>query len=102
MGFDPIASSHFHVFEYMEEDGQCMGVNIYSSKTVAWIFIGLFSSSVISLLSKLSSYYMHTDEMEEAPNKRNTLASLMDDVYLEILRRLPARSLFCYKCVYCS
>jgi hypothetical protein len=26
------------VFEYMEEDGQCMGVNIYSSKTVAWIF----------------------------------------------------------------
>ena len=21
LGFDPIASSHFHVFEYMEEDG---------------------------------------------------------------------------------
>ena len=38
MGFDPIASSHFHVFEYMEEDGQCVGVDIYSSKTTAWIF----------------------------------------------------------------
>ena len=38
LGFDPIASSHFHVFEYMEEDGQCMGVDIYSSKTAAWIF----------------------------------------------------------------
>jgi hypothetical protein len=33
------------------------------------------------------------------PNKRNTLASLMDDVFVEILHRLPARSLFCYKCV---
>ena len=38
MGFDLTASSHFHVFEYMEEDGQCMSVHIYSSKTVAWIF----------------------------------------------------------------
>jgi hypothetical protein len=49
---------------------------------------------VISLLSKLSSYYMHTDEMEVTPNKRNTLASLMDDVFVEILCRLPTRSLF--------
>jgi hypothetical protein len=54
---------------------------------------------VISLLSKLSSYYMHTDEMEEVPNKRSALASLMDDVFVEILRRLLARSLFYYKCV---
>ena len=38
LGFDLIASSHFHVFEYMEEDGQCMGVDIYSSKTTTWIF----------------------------------------------------------------
>ncbi|XP_066373607.1 putative F-box protein At3g16210 [Miscanthus floridulus] len=37
--------------------------------------------------------------MEEAPNKRNALASLMEDVIFEILCRLPARSLFCYKCV---
>ena len=37
LGFDPTASSHFHAFEYMEEDGQCMGVDIYSSKTAAWI-----------------------------------------------------------------
>ena len=38
MGFDPTASSYFHVFEYIEEDGQCVGVDIYSSKTAAWIF----------------------------------------------------------------
>ena len=38
LGFDSTASSHFHVFEYMEEDGQCMGMDIYSSKTTAWIF----------------------------------------------------------------
>ena len=38
LGFDLTTSSHFHVFEYMEEDGQCMGVDIYSSKTVVWIF----------------------------------------------------------------
>ena len=38
MGFDPTASSHFHVLEYMEEDGQCVGVDIYSSKTTSWIF----------------------------------------------------------------
>jgi hypothetical protein len=33
------------------------------------------------------------------PNKRNALASLMDDVFVEILYRLLARSLFYYKCV---
>jgi F-box interacting protein len=38
LGFDPTAFSHFHVFEYMEEDGQCVGVDIYSSKTITWIF----------------------------------------------------------------
>ena len=38
MRFDPTSSSYFHVFEYMEEDGQCVGVDIYSSKIVAWIF----------------------------------------------------------------
>ena len=40
MGFDPIASSHFHVIEYIEEeqDDECTGVDIYSSKTTAWIY----------------------------------------------------------------
>ena len=33
------------------------------------------------------------------PNKRNALASLTDDVVVEILYRLPARSLFYCKCV---
>ena len=40
-----------------------------------------------------------TEEMEEAPNKRNALASLTDDIVVKILRRLLARSVFCCKCV---
>ena len=38
MGFDPIASSHFHVIEYVDVDGLCAGVEIYSSETTAWIY----------------------------------------------------------------
>jgi len=37
--------------------------------------------------------------MEEAPDNRNALASLTEDVVLEILRRYPTRSLFCCKCI---
>ncbi|RCV23965.1 hypothetical protein SETIT_5G047400v2 [Setaria italica] len=37
--------------------------------------------------------------MKEAPNKRNAVGSLTDDVLVDILRRLPARSLCCCKCV---
>ena len=38
LGFDPTVSSHFHVFEYGINDDDSLGVNIYSSKTGAWIF----------------------------------------------------------------
>ena len=40
MGFDPTASSHFHVIEYVEkeQDDECNGVDIYSSKATAWIY----------------------------------------------------------------
>ena len=38
MEFDPIVSSHFHVIEYVWEEGECVGVEIYSSKIAAWIF----------------------------------------------------------------
>ena len=55
------------------------------------------------LITEQALILLHAhDEIEEAPNKRNALASLMDDVFVEILRRIPARSLFCYKCVYRS
>ena len=54
------------------------------------------------LITKEALIVLHTNEMEEAPNKRNALASLTGDVILEILRRLLARSLFCCKCVYHS
>jgi hypothetical protein len=40
--------------------------------------------------------------MEEAPNQRNAVASLTDDLLLDILRHLLACSLCCYKCVCCS
>jgi hypothetical protein len=46
------------------------------------------------LITKQALILLHTDEMEEAPNKRNALANLMDDVFVEILHRLPAHSLF--------
>ena len=39
MGFDPIVSSHFHVFEYGKmREGESVGVSIYLSKSAAWIF----------------------------------------------------------------
>ena len=37
LGFDP-TSSHFHVIEFVVVEGACVGVEIYSSKTTAWIF----------------------------------------------------------------
>jgi hypothetical protein len=59
-----------------------------------WI-IFLFSD----LITEKDPIVLHIDEMEETPNKRNTLASLMEDVVFEILCRLPIRSLFYRKCV---
>ena len=40
MGFDPTAFSYFHVIEYIEkeQDNDGKGVDIYSSKTTAWIY----------------------------------------------------------------
>jgi F-box interacting protein len=39
LGFDPAISSHFHVVEYVVDDGDyVIGVEIYSSKTGAWSF----------------------------------------------------------------
>ena len=37
LGFEP-TSSHFHVIEFVEVEGACIGVDIYSSKTTAWIY----------------------------------------------------------------
>jgi hypothetical protein len=39
LGFDPIASSYFHVIEFVEEeDIECLGVEIYSSQIATWIY----------------------------------------------------------------
>ena len=57
LGFDPIASSHFHVIEYMEEDGERVGVDIYSSKTAAWIFNEFKWGEGIVLCSKSRSVF---------------------------------------------
>ena len=61
---------------------------------LCWI-IFLFSD----LITEQALILLHIDEIEEAPNKRNALASLTNDVVVEILHRLPARSLFYCKCV---
>ena len=62
------------------------------------------SKQDIDLISKEALILLHTDDrrlfkMEEAPDNRNALASLTEDVVLEILRRYPTRSLFCCKCI---
>ena len=52
------------------------------------------------LITEQALILLHAhDEMEEAPNKRNALASLMDDVFVEILCRLLDCSLVYCKCV---
>jgi hypothetical protein len=39
LGFDPTVSSHFYVIEYgKKRAGESIGVSIYSSKSVAWMF----------------------------------------------------------------
>ena len=38
LGFDPTTSSHFHVIEYVDVNSLCVGVEIYSSETAAWIY----------------------------------------------------------------
>ena len=38
LGFDPTVFLHFHMFDYGINDDDSLGVNIYSSKTGAWIF----------------------------------------------------------------
>jgi hypothetical protein len=38
LGFNLIASSYFHVIEYVDVDVMCAGVEIYSSKIAAWIY----------------------------------------------------------------
>jgi hypothetical protein len=37
LGFNP-TSLHFHVIEFIKVEGAYVGVEIYSSKIVAWIF----------------------------------------------------------------
>ena len=56
------------------------------------------------LITKEALILLHNDDhrlfkMEAAPNNRNALASLTEDVVLEILCRLLGCSLFCCKCV---
>jgi hypothetical protein len=38
LGFNPTASSYFHVIEYVDVNGLFTGVEIYSSETAAWIY----------------------------------------------------------------
>ena len=55
LGFD-LTSSHFHMIEFVVE-GPCVGVEIYSSKTAAWIFKEFEWGEGIVLRSKLRSVF---------------------------------------------
>ena len=53
-------SSHFHVIEFVEVEGACVGVEIYSSKTAAWIFKeSKWSEGSIVLRSKSRSVFLN-------------------------------------------
>ena len=61
----------------------------------------------IDLITKEALILLHNDDrrlfkMEATPNNRNALASLTEDLVLEIIHHIPAYSLFSYKCVYRS
>ena len=58
LGFDSM-SSHFHVIEFVEVEGACVGVKIYSSKTVAWIFKESEWGEGIVLCSKSRSVFLN-------------------------------------------
>ena len=61
LGFDPTATSHFHVIEYMEEEDECVGVDIYSSKTIAWIFMeSKLGEEAEWTLSKLATLFLNS------------------------------------------
>ena len=65
-GFDP-TYSHFHVIEFVEVEGACFGVEIYSSKIATWIFKeSKWGEGSIVLCSKSRSVFlngfMHTVE----------------------------------------
>jgi hypothetical protein len=38
LAFNPIASTQYHVIEYVDDDALYLGVEIYSSQTEAWIY----------------------------------------------------------------
>ena len=58
LGFDP-TSSHFHVIEFVEVEGACVGVEIYSSKTTAWIFKESEWGEGVVLRSKSRSVFLN-------------------------------------------
>ena len=59
LGFEP-TSSHFHVIEFVEVEGACVGVEIYSSKTASWIFKEIeWGEDSIVLCSKSRSIFLN-------------------------------------------
>jgi hypothetical protein len=52
-------SSHFHVIEFVEVEGAFVGVKIYSSKIVVWIFMESEWGKSIVLCSKSRSIFLN-------------------------------------------
>ena len=59
LDFNPTMSTHFHVIEFVQEEGACIGVEIYASKTIAWIFMEYEWGEGIVLRSKLRSVFLN-------------------------------------------
>ena len=60
LGFELTMSSHFYVIEFVEVEGACIGVEIYSSKTAAWIFKESEWDEGIVLRSKSRSVFLNS------------------------------------------
>ncbi|CAN6284214.1 unnamed protein product [Urochloa humidicola] len=60
LGFDPALSSHFHVIEYVEDEGDYItGVDIYSSKTGSWSSMESKWSDGAMLYNGLKSVFLN-------------------------------------------
>jgi hypothetical protein len=59
LGFEPM-SLHWHVIEFIEVEGACVSVKIYSSKTAARIYEeSKWGEGIIALCSKLRRVFLN-------------------------------------------
>ncbi|OEL37972.1 hypothetical protein BAE44_0001010 [Dichanthelium oligosanthes] len=104
LGFDPAISSHFRMFMFLpgyESFLPFKGVMIFSSETGAWVYSGRYTvEEVMMPFYQFNSPF--ADQMAKRSRKKKTqqrVPSLPDELIVEILSRVPYRSLCRFKCV---